>query len=141
MEDMLARLYQEYHTLINTYHTTVDKLNKISEAIKSYGGEAPNTSELNESNIANVIANVRESLFPQNGTWAEKIMYALKRLNKPVTANEIFGFLRKTQPLLFEGHLLDNYSNTIAATCSRLAKEKEIAVDTSGSVNKYYIQS
>ena len=139
MSSIIESLYQEYMRLIEQYKDTVSRLNAIAHSINQYGGEVPNTDDIELQNITSIQAMVRESMYPYDGTWGDKIIYVLKRLNKPSTATEIVEYMRSIDKIHFNSTNLANTSNTIAATCSRLAKEGEIGLDASQKKNLYYI--
>jgi hypothetical protein len=136
---MLEILYKEYINLIGQHKVIVDKLNSIAGSIKHYGGDVPNADEVNMERVVEIQALVRETMYPENGTWGEKIIYILKRLAKPSTANEIFESMRHLEKVSFNAMNFQNTANTIAATCSRMAKDGQIGLDTSQKKNLYYI--
>lgn len=140
MEPLLSNLYSEYQKLLETFTNTKDRLDKVSALIKAYGGDVPNSDELHKStnDVANMMQDLRGSIYPRTGTWSDKVLFALKYFNKPATSPQILEYIVKHEPSV--NQLPNNLQNLVAATCSKLSKEGTIGVDDSEFRHKYFLK-
>lgn len=143
MISLLPSLYGEYYDLSQ-------KLQKISDLISAYGGDPPTlddskppqqiipTAVAPKVNTANSIKNlpVIES-YPQHGSWREKMLYGLKHLGKPVTAQELTEYVLTAE----QSCNITSITNTTAQYLSKLDKEKRVDVDKTFRPYKYSLIS
>ncbi len=134
---MAPTVYKEYLSLMDTYKATVSRLNSLAENIGSEGVNIPNLEEVDPNDIANVVATVREYMYPEDGTWGDKILYVLRALKEPSHAITIIEAIKAHQKI--HSMNMGSVADIVSATCSRMAKEGVIGLDNSQKKNIYYL--
>ncbi len=137
MMPVLETLYTEYKVLVTTYHDTVKKLNQVAELIKTYGGDAGNVDEIRVTTIEEILSDIRDNLYPIDGTWADKITFTLQKFpGQALPGSKIYDFISRNEGDVFKKRG-ENGKTLIHSILSRMVKEKTLLVDSSSSKNKY----
>ncbi len=129
MSTLLDALYKEYNEL-------KQKIDKVSDLIVSYGGKIP-TSRPDFILSSQGSYKSTTKVYPDTGTWKEKIMYALEDFNNPATAKMITMRLIQLEPEMSEEHI----HNMVTQYTSAMARAGEIMKDDSDFRHKYFIRS
>lgn len=138
MSENLSWLYEQYTKYALEYATAKDRLEKLTATIISFGGTLPDVDDIDMNNAVDVATSLSDELYPKDGTWKEKILYALKRLDKPSHATEVAEYLLLNERLIGGRKLIkSNIQNVTTVMMSKMGKDGEIAVDNSEFKNKY----
>lgn len=132
MATLLEALYKEYKSL-------KEKLDKVSDLIKSYGGTVPEPLDLQPiGGYKSVEKSPLEgdANYPKDGTWKEKIFFAIKKASTPCDTTFITSTIYKEEPDLDKDHI----HKMVTQYASAMGQKGEIEVDNSGFRNKYYLK-
>jgi len=129
MDSLLDTLYKEYRAL----H---EKQKVVAKAITTYGGKIPSmpaheySSDILEAAFEDMVS------YPSDGTWKEKILFALKESDKPSTVSMLSKIILKYQPKTD----LEKIVGALTQTCSAMAVDGDIDVEK-GYRNKYSLKN
>ena len=128
MNNLLDNLYKEYNQLY-------DKLRGVSDLILLYGGTIPSRPAHQHSEA--IIGAMFDDFvkYPDDGTWKEKIIFALTEIKVPATVGTLSEIIKKYQPKTE----IDKIVTALTQTCSAMAVNGEIHVEK-GYRNKYSLK-
>lgn len=128
MSKLLDNLYEEYKEL----H---EKQKIVAKAIKTYGGTIPSFPAHEYSqDVINALMD-DYIVYPDGGTWKDKILFALKEAGKPSTVSILSKIILKHQPKTD----LEKIVGALTQTCSSMAVDGDIEVEK-GYRNKYSLK-
>lgn len=139
-DNILQSLYAEYKSLMEEYHVISDKISKIADLIKAYGGNAKGAKELTEQTVEKIVTDIIDSMYPSKGDWAAKIRFTLKKFDKPLSVQEIYAFICVNEPDSFK-QKGDNARGIVSSISSRMARAGELHRETVNSKMYFSIAS
>lgn len=128
MNNLLDNLYKEYNTLYG-------KLKGVGDLIILYGGKIPSIPAHKHSEVILEAAMNDYVAYPSDGTWKEKVVFALAEAAKPSTVGTLSEIIKKYQPKTE----IDKIVNALTQTCSTMAADDIIGVEK-GYRNKYILK-
>ncbi|MNS96058.1 hypothetical protein D3C72_1303400 [compost metagenome] len=131
-------------SLIEEYNQLKEKLDKVAELIKVYGGSIQDNRVGNIVSIESDDITIASNIYPLNGSWKDKILFILKRhrVNGVMSARQITSEIINQEKIFFESLKNDSeitkYHNMVTQYTSSMGKANEIGVETTSFRNYYY---
>lgn len=117
------------------YKTALDKANKESEALRSLWLK---TSQ-QYKNLKASLPDIKESEYNKDWSWVNKIVFVLKKIDRPLLSTEIIAYITPREPVLQHSH---TKAQTFSANLTKAVKYGRIkAYKLPGSRGYYYVLS
>lgn len=117
------------------YKTALDELKKESEIFRSLWLKASQQYK----DLKASLPDIKESEYNKDWSWVNKIVFVLKKLDRPLLSTEIIAYITPREPVLQHSH---TKAQTFSANLTKAVKYGRVkAYKLLGSRGYYYVLS